>query len=75
MARRISLVWNNLFDIREENESGEASWFKERVGRIIGNDTSFWCDPWLGGDARVFYLGVFLNYVLVWGITIAEKRR
>jgi len=68
MARQISFVWKNLFDIKEENEGGEVIWFKKSVGRIVGNDTSFWCNPWLGGDACVFYLGVHLNYVLIEGL-------
>jgi len=54
--------WKDLCIMGDEEKNGEASWFKEKVGRVVGDVdiTSFRCDAgWIG-----IVCGLDLDFIL-----------
>lgn len=47
------------------------------MSRIIGNgeNTSFWCDPWLEGGCLRSRLSLMFNLYVASNVTFAETRR
>jgi hypothetical protein len=72
-----SVWWKYLYDIVEREGGGVANWFYEGVSFEVGNgeNTSFWCDPWLDGGVMGSRVSRLFDLCVDSSVTITEMRR
>jgi len=76
-GRTLSVWWKYLYDIVEGEGGGVASWFYEGVLCEVdnGENTSFWCDPWLNGGVLRSRVSRLFDLCVDSSVTITENKR